>query len=522
MWYLNFLKQKQYFQKLLIWIFALSLVWIAIATKGTFNDEHDNWVGGQLILQGRVPYRDFFSHHAPLTYYLSALWQSTGFASPEWMRFGVMSFWLLNFIISYALVKSSMRPFVGTSFLVSAILAPAVSAQMFLAESFAAALFMTLFWCGYSRAHSIQANPKLLIVVGMAGFIVFFAAPVYIFSFALFLLFLIKINGINLNELLKAKKKLVVMALVYSVIPVLLSLQGAANNFKYDYFEFNSKIYYPLRLMQREETAVNSLLKAPWINARSFLTQAISASSNLALTLYTTVKQLVRGLSIEEAISWMGVGFNSYFEAIGNLRTLMWFTLFSSALLLVFKKQFTLAIFFVLTLLYLSVRTTDLFHASSLFFGIITFACITLHEIYFKAKSWWSIVPSLLVMCIFLVSLPTYKKFASQDQALYYPFTLTTASYLLNNSLQYATIQNLSPDIGLFHALPTLQSATRIHFYYPWIHAAKPLRNEVMHALQTGSALLIYAPQNLDYAPEIQKLLSENYLPLSENLFAKK
>src|SRR5687767_6441243 len=38
-----------------------------------FVDESDNFLGGYVIARGYVLYRDYFSHHMPLPYYLAAV-----------------------------------------------------------------------------------------------------------------------------------------------------------------------------------------------------------------------------------------------------------------------------------------------------------------------------------------------------------------------------------------------------------------------------------------------------------------
>jgi hypothetical protein len=435
---------------------------------------------------------------------------------------GVMLFWIASFSISYTLVKSTLKPYVALSFLVSAVAAPMVSAHMFLTESFVAATMMTLFWTGYNTALSQATNTHYLLLVGIAGFLIVFAAPVYIFSLALFVVYLIKTRVISFKVLLAFKNKLVLMIAAYASIPVLLSFQGALNAFRYDYFEFNSNIYFPMRLMQRDESAMFSLVTTPWLNAFSFLIQIYTAANNLFHTLLTTTKQFVLGLSIIEAISWINVGFTSFFQSIRSMEILMMLAVTSCAFLLLVNRKYSLAFLLAISLLYLSVRNTNLFHLSSFFFGTIVFVCITLHEISLASRTRLLIIPGFLLASMLIASVPNYQMTVAQRQASYYPMTLETASFLRDKSLQTSTIQNLRPDVGLFHVVPTIKSSTSLYYYYPWIHAAEPLRAEVIRALTKGDASLIYAPEDISYAPEITTLVSKNYVQISESLYAKK
>lgn len=511
------IKIKPFPKGLLVWIFILSLLWSAFAFKGTFNDEHDNWLGGQLIIAGKVPYRDFFSHHAPLTYYMSAFWQLIGFSSPVWIRLGVMTFWLLSFSISYRCVGKSMRKYVALSYLMSALFAPMVSAQMFLAESFVAIAFMPLFWCGYARSKDQKRSSLMFISLGVLSFIIVFSAPVYVFSLALILTYIFSVSGFE-----RGKKWLLWLALFYLVLPIMMLFQGAIKDFYYAYFEFNSQVYYPLRLMQHSETAFMSLLVDPWINLFSLTELFFSSSLHYLLTIFTTLKQFAFGLGVNEAKLWLQVAIASYVQVIWNIKLMMWLSVITGSFFLLFKRLYVLTVFYVLILLYLGVRTTELFHLSPMFFGGISFLCICMHELRHQTKYRYKAIMYSFILTFFLLSTPRYINVASQATAYYYPSTQKALLTLKEASLHKSTLQNLSPDVGLFHALPTLNSASSVYYYYPWIHAAMPLRQVVLQAMQSDATMVIYAPNKLDYAPEINRIIHEQYNAVGDGVFIKK
>lgn len=59
--------------ELLIFFFIILVIFLINAFHEEYSDEYDSMLGGKLILQGQLPYRDWFQHHQPGTYVLSAL-----------------------------------------------------------------------------------------------------------------------------------------------------------------------------------------------------------------------------------------------------------------------------------------------------------------------------------------------------------------------------------------------------------------------------------------------------------------
>ena len=53
----------------------------AYLNQGVFCDEVDNMVGGMVVADGGVVYRDFYSQHTPVMYYLCAIFRLLGASS---------------------------------------------------------------------------------------------------------------------------------------------------------------------------------------------------------------------------------------------------------------------------------------------------------------------------------------------------------------------------------------------------------------------------------------------------------
>ena len=83
-------------------VIFLLLLPCAKEDTGLFLDEFDNVIGGLLIRQGRVLYRDYYTQHTPLGYYICALFARLGAESIQQMRImyylGMGVFWALAYI----------------------------------------------------------------------------------------------------------------------------------------------------------------------------------------------------------------------------------------------------------------------------------------------------------------------------------------------------------------------------------------------------------------------------------------
>ena len=67
-------------------VLLVYLPFAPISVSGTFIDENDNIMGGMLIANGKVLYRDYVTQHPPVGYYLCAIFSLLGASNVEQMR----------------------------------------------------------------------------------------------------------------------------------------------------------------------------------------------------------------------------------------------------------------------------------------------------------------------------------------------------------------------------------------------------------------------------------------------------
>ncbi len=133
-------------KKIYLCLFLLFCVLVVNSLHASYPDEFDNILGGKLILQGILPYRDFFSHHGVLGYFLSAPIILIGGVSFVHFRILTAGFFLGLFSLeTYLLWKRVPKfdPIYFVGFLVMLIISATYFwGQMFLADVLAGYLLI--------------------------------------------------------------------------------------------------------------------------------------------------------------------------------------------------------------------------------------------------------------------------------------------------------------------------------------------------------------------------------------------
>lgn len=219
---------------------------LATCTTGWFADEDDNILGGILINNGQLPYLDFFSHHAPLTYFLSS----------------IITFFTQNNLVAFRVVVSVVL--FATNLLVALLLYRKISKIGAIVFLLAITLLAPGFWMHMLLAETIVAQ---IVTVAMLITVIPSQRPLAKTLFWLFILFVVSslLNPIYsiiylllgayvlLREKRKIKslhnKKFIIGSSLLSlfgigiIVALLISPFGQA--FKEQYLAFNSTYYAP-------------------------------------------------------------------------------------------------------------------------------------------------------------------------------------------------------------------------------------------------------------------------------------
>lgn len=164
---------------------AIAILFLVNSQYLAYPDEFVNILGGKFILEGKVPYRDFFDHHLPGAWYLSAFLLLFSFGSFVKFRFfwGLLSYVILFFVGKFVEKRNKdLYPFFLGFFFLYPIITMYYWTHLFIADGIAFLFFSALFWMlfaeSYAEKHSIKTLTYLSLI--NAAFIMCSLTYIYI------------------------------------------------------------------------------------------------------------------------------------------------------------------------------------------------------------------------------------------------------------------------------------------------------------------------------------------------------
>lgn len=144
----------------LIVALAALIVLLAGSVFGSFGDELDNLVGGKIIAQGGVLYRDYWSHHMPLIYQVSAVLYNSGARSyADFRILWALLLWVFGMVLCHWLKDGTVM------LLAFAVFVPVLQLNMVLAENLVG-IGAIAAWLILKRRRPVA--PYLLILIAWA------------------------------------------------------------------------------------------------------------------------------------------------------------------------------------------------------------------------------------------------------------------------------------------------------------------------------------------------------------------
>lgn len=227
----------------LLFYFTVFILFLINSTYVSYPDEFVNLWAGKYINLGKIPYREFFDHHLPLAWYLSAFILKLSFNSYTLFRF----FWaLLQFIILIGLglwIKKRHREF-HHYYLVFLLLYPLVTVyywlHIFLADSLAAFFFSLIFWILLLETYKKSNTIVIYLVTSFLTFCLIFSSLSYLYlGLALYLwqayLLVPKIKNMLILALFSA--------LPYFFYLLYLVLTNSVSDFYFANLTYNTDLY---------------------------------------------------------------------------------------------------------------------------------------------------------------------------------------------------------------------------------------------------------------------------------------
>ncbi|MFZ2206691.1 MAG: hypothetical protein WA061_00925 [Microgenomates group bacterium] len=168
---------------------AIGILFLVNSQYLAYPDEFVNILGGKFILEGKVPYREFFDHHLPGAWYLSALILLFSFGSFVKFRFlwGLLSFIALYFVGKFVEKRNKdIYPFFLGFFLLYPMITMYYWTHLFIADGIAFLFFSSLFWMLFSESYQEKHSIKTLIFLSLCNAAFIFSSLTYIYIALLF------------------------------------------------------------------------------------------------------------------------------------------------------------------------------------------------------------------------------------------------------------------------------------------------------------------------------------------------
>lgn len=246
---IKFAPRKLIVRFLVILTFALSAkIYSLYFDKLDFGDEFDNFVGSWLIAKGHVPYRDFFSHHFPLLFFIGAPLEFISHAKFLYrLLMFIFTFGSFIFFFRYleGVYKYTILPFILlASFGISLYGGQQFADGSIWAFILTAAFFLVLKHDGYP----FSKNDTILFTILFV--LLLLTSPIHLVALPLLVLLHVWLQFRN-NHKLKFKLNIENVKLAIAVTLILLALfliylifTKSLNDFFLNAFSFNSNVYF--------------------------------------------------------------------------------------------------------------------------------------------------------------------------------------------------------------------------------------------------------------------------------------
>lgn len=216
-----------------------------------YPDEFDNLLGGWYILRGILPFSGFFSHHGPIAYFVSAIVQL--FSGHSFVSFRVVYnlFLVFSIFAFYSYLHSRFGKVVTKFYLYFAILLGIAATyfwgQMLLADTLSA-YFLTPVFILFLLKHIykeriVRKDMWLISILTAAGLLtsltyIYLCAVIYIFL--IYSYYLDYRRNLNKRDIMKSVG---ILALPYVIFFAYLLITRSLGDYVYQSIIFNQKYY---------------------------------------------------------------------------------------------------------------------------------------------------------------------------------------------------------------------------------------------------------------------------------------
>lgn len=263
LWHKGRLKSIQKHWLFLLTAVILILISLTNAIHDKYPDEFDNLLGGRYLLEGKIIYRDFFTHHGPVPYFIAAFVLFFSQISFVWFRllFAILTLICMFFGYRYFQQKHPKAGSIyGIYIILFTVAATYFWGHMLLSDNIAALsilpvyllILITLLFNSSIRFRDIAVASAMLAVATLSSLTYAYAAMILYAA----VFFLFAQNHRRPKSILTA---IGLFALPYLIWLVYLLLTGSLLDFYHQTIDFNSKYYIYNYPRSEDSTFINPM-----------------------------------------------------------------------------------------------------------------------------------------------------------------------------------------------------------------------------------------------------------------------
>lgn len=239
----TFFKKTNWTVYLYVFIFA---IFLTNTLYVSYPDEFVNLLGGKYVNAFKIPYKDFFDHHLPFAWYLSAFLLLFSFGSYVLFRvwWAVFAFGIL---LAGALYIKKRKPDAFPYYLGFFFLYPFITVyywtHLFLADSLAFLFFSVLLWVLIVESFSRQHNRRTLLAMTFLNFLLLFSSLTFVYIAALFYVWMLYLVIRDRRRVRDVLELIGICAAPYVLYALYLLATNSWKEFYISNFVYNTKLY---------------------------------------------------------------------------------------------------------------------------------------------------------------------------------------------------------------------------------------------------------------------------------------
>lgn len=484
-------------------LFAMSLFFLVAL------DDTDNMLGGKLILEGQLPYRDFFSHHSPGMYFLSALIYPF---TDNNLFFYRLIFNLLVFCLAvwlYFILKNKYSPIVARVFLLLFSFAHTVGyMHLALGESLIAVIIPIAFVMVFDQNRYLFSHSKS-ITLSLLLFCVPFMSLSYVFAAIILYITYAALCVITAraNRWIILAKLTGIYATPYVIAALYIILTGSFDYIWYDLFVFNALHYAPM-VGEHGGNIVNTL-SAMILNS---ISQIATVGSNILNPQYTV-----------QLFSLTGIGVFCYYLYRNNKRLEV---LSVIALLLVLNTRTNIYNAPAISSSFLEIsQHAALYVSMVLLLGTIGIISV----LNTRGNQALKVIGVLYLIVISAAILQVWSSrmqdvFITKESQNYYTYAHNLKRINTSTLINQLTVPGdkawIAPTDFASQLYLTPQRSSRYTFYLPWLNSSPRLTDDLVASLRADMPKVIYlAPYSMngqEYSRELSSFIDNNYFEIDD------